>query len=293
MKNTKKVPIIGVIWKVTFNALRQNPVLFIPFCISGAVKLAGLLFIFLSIFYPLSIIFAPIIKTLWGEMYLHYPFNFNLMPKLFYYGQVLVYVLIDGLLSGIAVWMIFQINEGKKPTFKEGIKKVLPKYLTLAAFLLTIFAIVYAINYGESLLTLRLLKVKLVAFLVKTRMLYFVRTLFNFFVIVLVETLFAFAIPFAVLENKRFFRAIGGSLSLVKKLFPVTLGLVLIPTLVSLPFSLMKTGLSALMNVTLPEITFVVLGLSVVVAIFIDLVVTASLAFLFLSRKELVLEKVS
>ncbi len=292
MKNTKKVSIIGVIWRVAFNALKNHPVILIPFCISGILKLLGLLIIFLSIFYPLSIVCAPIIKTLWGETFLHYPFNFNLMPKVFYYVQIAIYIFIDGLLSGMAVWMVFQSNEGRRPQVLESFKKVFPKYVILASFLLTIFLIMHFISQAENLVILRLLKLKFVALLANTGMLNFIKVFFNFFVIVLIETGFAFVIPFVVLGNRRFFKAIAGSFLLVKKVFPATFVLIVVPTLITLPFSLLKTGLPVLMNKTLPEITFLVLGLSVVVIVFVDCIVTTSLAFLYLSRKDLGLEKI-
>lgn len=292
MKNVKKAPIIGVIWKVAFNAIKGNPVILLPFCISGVLKLIGLLVIFISIFYPLSLVFAPIIKTLWGEAYLHYPFNFNLMPRLFYYVQIGIYILIDGLLSGMAVWMVFRANEGKKPVFSEALKKVFPKYIILAGFLLTIFLIVYSISFGENLAIAKLLRFKFMVILLKRGLLDFIKVFFNFFVIALVETLFAFVIPFVVLGGRGFFKAIGGSFSLARKLFFTVFILIIIPTTISLPISLLKAGLPALMAKTLPEITFLVLAGGVVLTVFIDTIVTSSLAFLFLLRKDLVgLEK--
>jgi len=292
MKKPKKTPIIGVIWKVAFNALKSNPIIILPFCISGVLKLLGLVFIFISIFYPLSLVFAPIIKTLWGEAYLHYPFNFNLMPKLFYYAQVSVYVLMDGLLSGIAVWMIFRVNEGKKPVFSEALKKVFPKYIILVGFLLTVFLIVYMISFGENFAIMKLLRFKFMTILLKRGLLDFIKIFLNFFIIVLIETLFAFVIPFVVLKGRGFFKAIGGSLSLAKKLFFTVFILIIIPTTISLPISLLKAGLPALIAKTLPEITFLVLGAGVILTVFIDWIVTTSLALLFLLRKDLGLEKI-
>lgn len=281
----RKVPIVGTIWKAAFSALKNHPVILVPFAISGALKLTCLLVIFLSIFYPLSLVFAPIIKTLWGEVFLHYPFNFSLMPKFFYYVQVSVYIFLDSLLSGIAIWMVFQVNEGKKPRLIEGLKKAVSKYLTLAGLLLAIFLIIAFIYYGERLLIYKILtKLKFVVLLMKSGMLDFITVFVNFFIIVLVEMVFAFSMPFVMLEDKRFFKAISGSLALTKRFFAPIFILITVPMLVSLPFSLLNTGLPALMDKTFPEIMFLVLGLSVIFTIFIDSVVTTSLTLLFLSR---------
>lgn len=287
MENTKKAPLVGTIWNVAFNTLKNNPVILLVFALSGILKLICLSVIFLSIFYPLSIVFGPIIKTLWGEMFLHYPFNFSLIPRLFYYGEITAYIFIDSLLSGMAIWMIFQANEARKPKLLEALKKALSKYVTLAGFLVAIFLIVSFVYYGEKLLIFKLEKLRFMASLIKTGMLDFVLVFLNFFIILFVEMLFAFAMPFAILEDKRFFKAFLGSLSLLKRFFLATFILIFIPTLVALPFSLLKIGLPALMDKTMPEITLLVLGLSVVVAVFIDCIVTVSLTLLFLSRKEI------
>jgi len=276
---------------MVFNTIRKHPIVCIPFFISGVLKLIGLAFVFLSIFYPLSIVCAPIIRTLWGEQFLHYPFNFFMMPRLFYYVQIAVYILIDGLLSGAAVWMVFQINEGKRVSFMGSIKKVLPKYLTLAGFLLTIFLIVYGVSYMENLVILKLLKVKIVAALANRGLLDFIQAFLNFFLIALIEIVFAYVIQFTVLENKRYFRSIAGSFTLMKKFFITTFLLVAVPALLSLPFTLLKTGLRELIDVTVPEITLLVLGISTIIVVLVDCYVTVSLTFLFLSRKDLDLER--
>lgn len=282
-----KIPLIGTIWKVAFNTLKNNPVILLPFVLSGILKLICLSVILLSIFYPLSIVFAPIIKTLWGEMFLHYPFNFNLMPRLFYYSWIPVYIFIDSLLSGMAIWMVFQANEGKKPKLIESLKKALSKYVTLAGFLMAIFLIVYLVNYGEKLLVFKSVKLKFMASMINSGMLDFALVFLNFFIILFIELLFAFAMQFAVLEDKGFFKAIWASLTLAKRLFFSVFILIAVPTIVLLPFSLLKTGLSALVDKTLPEITLLVLGLSVIVAVFIDAIVTVSLTLLFLLKKEI------
>ncbi|MFC1667449.1 hypothetical protein ACFL0P_06290 [Candidatus Omnitrophota bacterium] len=291
MKNAKKSPLVRVIWELVLDALKANPVILVPFFISGILKLLCLLVIFLSIFPPLSVIFAPLIRALWGEGFLHYPFNFYLMPKIFYYAHIAVYILLDGLMSGIAVWMVHQTKENKKPRFSSSLRNVLPHYVTLAVFLSFIFMIVYFINFSEGLLIPKLLKLKFVTKLQQEGILNFLIVFLNFFLFILIETLFAFVIPFVVLEGKKFFGALKGSLVLVKKLFFATFGLIVTPTLLLLPFSLLKSGLPILIDKTLPEITFLVLGGSVVATILIDCVVTTSLAFLFLSRKDLNLDK--
>ncbi|MBU1912952.1 MAG: hypothetical protein KKB22_05435 [Candidatus Omnitrophica bacterium] len=291
-KSPKKAPVIGVIWKVVFNALQKHPSIAVPFFISGCIKLFGIAVIFFSIFYPLSIVFGPLIKSLYGEAFLHYPFNFSLMPKLFYYVQITVYIFLEGFLTSVAVWMAFRVNEGKKPSLRESAGKALPKYVAVMALLASIFFIVYLLNYAEAFAIKKfLIKFKFMEVLVKKNLLEFILICVNFLIVVLLESALAFAIPFIVLENKKFFKAIGSSFSLARRNFGSVFILILAPTLFVLPFTLLGAGLPILTNKTFPEITFIVLGGSVIVGFLADCMVTLSLTFLFLSKRDEGVEK--
>jgi len=287
MKETKKAPIIGVIWKVVFSALQKHPAIAIPFCISGCVKLFGIAVIFFSIFYPLSIVFGPLIKSLYGEAFLHYPLNFTLMPKLFYYVQIATYIFLEGFLTSMAVWMVFRVNDGKKPGLRESAGKALPKYIAVMALLASIYIIVFLLNYAEMFAIKRfLIRFKFMEILIKKNLLEFILVCVNFFIVALLETVLAFAIPFIVLENKKFFKAIGSSFSLAARNFGSVFILILAPTLFVLPFTLLGAGLPILTNKTFPEITFIVLGGSVIIGFLADCMVTLSLTFLFLSKRD-------
>ena len=291
-KSQKKAPVIGVIWKVVFSALQKHPSIAIPFYISGGVKLFGIAVIFFSIFYPLSIVFGPIIKTLYGEAFLHYPFNFVLIPKLFYYVQIATYIFLEGFLTSMAVWMVFRVNEGKKPDLRESAAKALPKYIAVMALLASIFIIVFLLNYAEMFVIKRfLMKFKFMEVLVKQNLLEFILICVNFFIVALLESVLAFAIPFIVLENKKFFKAIGSSFSLAARNFGSVFILILTPTFFVLPLTLLGAGLPILTNNTFPEITFIVLGGSVIVGFLADCMVTLSLTFLFLSKRDEGVEK--
>ena len=286
-KSQKQAPVIGVIWKFVFNALQEHPSIAVPFCISGCVKLFGIVVIFFSIFYPLSIVFNPLIKTVWGEAFLHYPFNFELMPKLFYYVQIAVYIFLEGFLTSMAVWMVFQVDEGKKPNLRKSADKALPKYIAVMALLASIVLIVFLLNYVEMFAIKKFfIKFKFTEFLVKKNLLEFILVCVNFLIVALLKTALAFAIPFMVLENKRYFKAIGASFSLASGNFGSVFILILVPTLFPLLFSLLVAGLPILTNKTFPEITFIVLGGSIIAGFLADCMVTLSLTFLFLLKRD-------
>lgn len=286
-----KNSIVGGIWKMSFSAFKNQPIILLPFLISGILKLLSLFIVFFSIFYPLSIVFAPIIRTIYGEVYLHYPFNFYMMPKLFYYFQMVVYILIDGLLSGIAVYMVMQVKNRKQPNFIEAARKVLPKYFIFVSFLIFTFLLVTLVSLGSNFITTKLLGFKIIRMFLKGGVLMLGGTFFNVIIIALIETFFAFMIPLAVFKNKSFLKSIIGSVRLSSKWFWTIFLLTFVPSFIAFPFALLKLGLPAVMDKLMPEAALVILGAGVVFMMFVDAIVTVSVAFLFLSRKELQVEK--
>ncbi len=72
--------------------------LLIPFIILFIVDIILISVLYLSPRYPLSVLFAPPIRKLWGSQFLHYPMNFMLLPKLFYYAR---------LVSSFYFWSLF------------------------------------------------------------------------------------------------------------------------------------------------------------------------------------------
>jgi len=81
---------LSSILNTSFNTLRSHPAILFPFAIAAFCELFALEIIFFMPRWPLSILFAPVIRTLWSEQFLHYPSNFLLMYKLFYYAQIVI-----------------------------------------------------------------------------------------------------------------------------------------------------------------------------------------------------------
>ena len=61
-----------------------------------------------------NIFFGPIIRKLWAETYLHYPFNFVLLPKLFQFSQIITYLFISSFAIGLVSGIIQSLNDDKK-----------------------------------------------------------------------------------------------------------------------------------------------------------------------------------
>ena len=61
--------------RFSLNTLFQNPLIAYPFVIIAFIQLFVLEIFYFAPRYPLSIFFGPLIRTLYGEGYLHYPFR--------------------------------------------------------------------------------------------------------------------------------------------------------------------------------------------------------------------------
>ena len=60
-----------------------NPIIFLPFITIAFVQLMVLEILYFTQQFPLAVFFNPIINTLWGERFTRYPYNFEILPKLF------------------------------------------------------------------------------------------------------------------------------------------------------------------------------------------------------------------
>ena len=107
----------------------NNPIILIPFITIAFVQLLVLEVLYFSPRFPLASFFNPIIGTLWGAEFIHYPNNILILPKLFQNIQALVYIFISSFLIAVAIWIISAINDGKKVNFSLACKVTLRHYI--------------------------------------------------------------------------------------------------------------------------------------------------------------------
>ena len=81
------------------DCFKTYPVILVPFLIFTLIDLCGLIFVFLIPRAPLYALLGPIVRTFWGEQFLHYPANFLLLPKLASLSRTILSVIFSMLLS--------------------------------------------------------------------------------------------------------------------------------------------------------------------------------------------------
>ena len=91
------------IYQQVFSVLKKNPTVWLLFIAVGVFDLSALMALFLAPCEPVSYMLAPIIRAFWGDRFLHYPYNFLLLPKLFNHVHFLIATLIGVFVSGLVI----------------------------------------------------------------------------------------------------------------------------------------------------------------------------------------------
>lgn len=262
-------------WKDTLKILRQNRNIFLPFIIVGLSDVFLLFIIYLAPRPPLSALLAPPIRAFWGERFLHYPFNLLLIPRLFDYGHTISTAFIGVLMTGAAIGMLKQAKEGRNPKILFNLVKSLRLYLRLLIIWLVMFGLVSAAFKGLPAI-----------FHFKQGAASQMALSAAFFMSILIEAFFIYAMPAVIIEEKRVGAAIKRSIFFSKSAFLPTLILVASPTLIYIPLIILRGKLPMLMSKVFPEAALIFLCIGIVISVVIDCLITSSTAVLFLNKKE-------
>lgn len=261
-------------WKATFSTLKKNPSVFIPFLIVGLFDVFILALIYLAPRPPLSALLAPPIRAFWGERFLHYPFNFFLIPRLFNYGNTISTAFIGVLMTGLAIGMLNETKGGSSPGILFNLIKSIKMYLKLFLIWVVMFGLVTVVFKGLPF-----------ALHLKGRQALLIALYVSFLISILIQVIFIYAMPAVMIEKKRIWPAIKRSVSFSRGAFLPTLFLVMFPTLIFIPMIILRGKLPVLMSKFFPEMVLIVLGLGIVVSVVIDCLVTCSATLLFLNQR--------
>jgi hypothetical protein len=260
-------------WITTLKTLRENPNILIPFLMVGFVDTLILALVYLAPRPPLSSLLAPPIRAFWGEQFLHYPFNLFLIPRLFNYVHTISTAFIGVLMTGLAIGMLKEAKEGLNPGILFNLIKSLRLYLRLLVIWLVMFGLITVVFKGLPLI-LQL----------KQRAALQIVLYAGFLISILIETIFIYAMPAVMIEEKRTWSAIKRSTTFARSIFLPTLLLVVIPTLIYIPMLILRGKLPLLMSKFFPEVVLIILGLGIIISVVIDCLITCSTTILFLNK---------
>lgn len=270
-------------------SLKRHPALFLPFLIFAAIETAALIILYLAPRMPLRLAFGPLIKTLWGEAFLHYPANFILLPKLASLSRLGLAIIFSSLLTGMAVAIVYAIHNKKGIGLRQAFRQALKQYASLFVVVL-----LFSLSYYFS--------IKLISFLLAkyfmaghTRLLFIPARLWigpimfvvNFIAALFIQGIFVYAIPLLIIGKKKVIPAITGSAALFGKLFFETLILIGLPMLLYVPVIILTDKSSFLISRVAPEsVLWICFAGTVISSLVIDPIVTVASTYLYLDTNK-------
>ena len=286
MKKRQKKGGVGPLLRTAINTLVANKVILFPYSIVLFVQLLALEILYFIPQFPLNTVFAPIIRKLWSEDYLHFPFNIALLPKLYQYAQIPIFLFISSYLIGVSVAVIAKINSNKTVKMRSVFRETVGCYIHIVVAAAISFSMVVLLFKSYGLLTSRALMIRSTAgiyFIIK-KVILSGAPYINLFFSVLVSTLFAYVIPIIIIDKRKVFAALWVNFKILIKSFWLTLLMVLIPSLLFVPILLLRP--IVFKNMILPEMTILFMAISAFVMIVIDAVIYTAITTFYLSKKE-------
>ncbi len=270
------------------NTFIAHPVILFPFVVIAFIQLLVLEILCFASRFPLGGFFNPIVRTLWGEEFTHYPNNFIVLPKLFQYAQMPIYVLISSFLIAVAIASIAAVNDNRTVKFLLVCRKVLAQYVHIFVAALLSFCVFYLFHRLYGLVIQRAWEISSTQgpfFIIKTVVIQ-ATPYVNLLIGVLITAIFAFVFPIIVIEKKSIFPAIGLNFKHLWGSFWYVFLIVLIPTVFYLPALLLRSNIAGIAQTTFPEIRALALVVSVLVTMFIDAAVYTAVTTYYLLKKE-------
>jgi hypothetical protein len=254
------------LWGKAFSLIRKHPVILVPLVLAGIIDI---LILTVDFFYPqrpfLSL-FSPVIRRIWGDYFLHYPYNFLLFPKLFSYGKSIAGFVTGVIFTGATVFMIAQAYGNNEPEFLPGLRRGLKRYgRNLTIWALTFLA-VFMINRTALYLSERYFSYSSLA------------PAFTFMSGVAFQMCFVYAIPSVIVENRKVIPALKRNLALIKNNLPETAIFLFVPYAVLMP--LLYVDFPGLMNRFSPEAAVYILLLKIILLTAADILIISGVTIL-------------
>lgn len=242
-----------------------------PFIFIAFLQFLVLEILYFSPRYPVSRIFNPIITRFFGETFVHYPGHLLILSSLYYYADVIIYIVVSVALAAISV-NIFKNVQSKTPiTTAALIRNALKRYVSFVIFGIIVILLSVFIERADKfvyLKVMRLLAKQIPNVVVKFSGIGL--TLFLYLSNIILQIFMILTIPLMVIQKKPLFVALGRSVYLGFRNFFRLFALLCLPYVLYLPVVLLRSGTLLLARKTFPEITLVIIGTGIIVTIFID-----------------------
>lgn len=280
-------------WVASFDLMATKPIVIMPFIFVAFLEGLALELIYYFPRKPLANIAAPVMRRFFGEVFLHYPDNLVILPKLFYYAQVLIYVFCGVFLAGICVNIARNIRMGLALQADTLAKYAFKRYLSFFGFGIIVSSLMFLLNKVDAFIFVKVMDLvseELPEILL--RLAPFIFTLFLFCSNIVLQTFLVLTVPLLVIKKKSLLKALICSISLGLRNFGSIFTLIFLPFLIYLPIALLKVGSSKLVEKTFPEINLYIIIVGIILAVFVEcFVVVCASQFLWDQTRPQLIER--
>ncbi|MDD5680419.1 MAG: hypothetical protein PHI59_04170 [Candidatus Omnitrophica bacterium] len=272
--------------------MTKKPVVILPFFIVVFLECLALELIFFSTRRPLSFIADPIIRKLYGEAFVHYPYNLIILPKSFYYAQMAIYIFAGVFLTAISVNIFKNMTAGLPVKVKALVQNASKRYLSFAGLGIILIVLVVLLKNVDSYISLRLIRFssKYIPEIV-SRFGYLGFSLLLFFSNLIIQVFTISAVPLMVIWKKPLLKALTGSIVFGFRNFLSVFKLMLLPFMIYLPVVLLKGYADTLAAKTLPEATLYIAIAGSIITAFVDCFIIVCVSRFLLEKNKSAVEK--
>lgn len=254
-------------WIESFELMVRKPVLLLPFIIIACFEGIALELAYFCVRPPLSLITNPIIRKFFGEQFLHYPANMILLPRIFYYLQIVIYIFLGVLLTAVTINIFKNIRSGLPVKANAIVKNTLSRYVSFLAYGVMMMIFMAILQKGEAFVFSKFMVIASKFITLIPQLFY---TILFFISNIVLQTLFILTIPLIVLEKKSFLKAVAGSIVLGLRNFFKIFSLIIVPFLAYLPVMVLRSDPIRLVDKLFPETTAIVTVIGIIVSVFAD-----------------------
>jgi len=274
-------------WLTTIEVMRSKPVVIMPFVVVAFLECLALEIIYFAQATPIRYITNPIIKKFFGEAFLHYPGTMMALPRLFYYAQSAIYIVVGALLAGICVNIFKNTVENLPIKTNAVVKNGIFRYFSFAFYAVFVLILIALLGGFEAFIVNKGVRFLARHNLLIPKNLYMILSaILLFFTNILLQVFIILTIPIMVLRKKSLFKSILQSFRMGFFNFPKILTILTLPFIVYLPVIFLKTFAMQIAQKTYPGINFYITLLGIILTIFIDSFIILSVSrFLLDSEK--------
>lgn len=246
-------------------ALKKYPVILMPLLLAGACDIGIASALALILDSPLAQRLGLLVSGDGGSSMLF-------LPRLFGYSKAVTGFAVGMILTGVTVAMLYQALADSSPSWTGGVRKVarriFPFFSLWLASLVVMLVMLGLIETIAPLLPAPILSLVL-----------------GFAASCAVQMIFVFVVPVLIIENRKFWPALGRSLLLMRRHFSEVFLLVVLPNILVIPLLFIYMNLPELITRFSPSIVLFALLTRIVVVTAANFLISSTTTVLFIRHR--------